>query len=29
MSCYEHSTKGMAPRAPGVIPIELRNGARV
>ncbi|HET7365182.1 MAG TPA: radical SAM protein [Burkholderiales bacterium] len=28
MSCYEHSAP-MAPRAPGVIPIELRNGARV
>jgi biotin synthase len=26
MSCYEHA---MAPRAPGVIPIELKNGARV
>jgi biotin synthase len=26
MSCYEHS---MEPRAPGVIPIELKNGARV
>jgi biotin synthase len=29
MSCYEHSTKSMEPRAPGVIPIELKNGARV
>ena len=34
MSCYEHSTNGpatadMSPRAPGVIPIELKNGARV
>jgi biotin synthase-related radical SAM superfamily protein len=29
MSCYEHSTKPMEPRAPGVIPIELKNGARV
>ena len=28
MSCYEHSAP-MAPRAPGTIPIELRNGARV
>ena len=28
MSCYEHSD-AMAPRAPGVIPIELKNGARV
>jgi biotin synthase len=28
MSCYEHSNR-MAPRAPGVIPVELRNGARV
>jgi biotin synthase len=28
MSCYEHSDR-MAPRAPGVIPVELRNGARV
>jgi biotin synthase-related radical SAM superfamily protein len=28
MSCYEHSTS-MAPRAPGVIPVELKNGARV
>ena len=26
MSCFEHP---MAPRAPGVIPIELKNGARV
>ena len=26
MSCYEHT---MAPREPGVIPIELKNGARV
>jgi biotin synthase len=26
MSCYEHS---MEPRAPGAIPIELKNGARV
>jgi biotin synthase len=26
MSCYEHA---MEPRAPGVIPIELKNGARV
>ena len=29
MSCYEHSTKTMEPRTPGVIPIELKNGARV
>jgi len=29
MSCYEHSTKSMEPRTPGVIPIELKNGARV
>ena len=29
MSCYEHSTNIMEPRAPGVIPIELKNGARV
>lgn len=29
MSCYEHSTKTMEPRAPGVIPVELKNGARV
>lgn len=31
MSCYEHSTDAttMEPRAPGVIPIELKNGARV
>ncbi len=29
MSCYEHQTDSMAPRAPGVIPIELKNGARV
>jgi biotin synthase len=28
MSCFEHA-EPMAPRAPGVIPIELRNGARV
>jgi lipoyl synthase len=28
MSCYEHTTP-MQPRAPGVIPLELRNGARV
>ncbi len=28
MSCFEHSN-AMAPREPGVIPIELRNGARV
>jgi lipoyl synthase len=28
MSCYEHMTP-MEPRAPGVIPLELRNGARV
>lgn len=28
MSCYEH-TERMQPRAPGTIPIELRNGARV
>jgi biotin synthase len=28
MSCYEHADR-MAPRAPGVIPIELKNGARV
>ncbi len=29
MSCYEHSTTSMEPRAPGVIPIELKNGGRV
>ena len=29
MSCFEHSTKSMEPRAPGVIPIEAKNGARV
>ena len=29
MSCFEHSTKSMEPRTPGVIPIELKNGARV
>jgi len=29
MSCYEHSTKTMEPRTPGVIPLELKNGARV
>jgi biotin synthase len=31
MSCYEHSTETttMEPRTPGVIPIELKNGARV
>jgi biotin synthase len=29
MSCFEHSTKAMEPRAPGVIPIALKNGARV
>lgn len=32
MSCFEHKSEpaaGMAPRKPGVIPIELRNGARV
>ena len=29
MSCYEHSEKKMEPRAPGVIPLELKNGARV
>jgi len=28
MSCFEH-TASMAPRAPGVTPIEFRNGARV
>jgi biotin synthase len=28
MSCFEHSN-AMAPREPGVIPIELKNGARV
>ncbi|MCC7483881.1 MAG: radical SAM protein [Burkholderiales bacterium] len=28
MSCYEH-TAAMAPRAPGVTPVKLRNGARV
>jgi len=28
MSCFEHSNS-MTPREPGVIPIELRNGARV
>ena len=29
MSCYEHPTQPMAPRAPGVIPVELKNGGRV
>ena len=32
MSCFEHKSEpagAMAPRAPGVIPIEFRNGARV
>ncbi len=29
MSCYEHSETKMEPRPPGVIPIELKNGARV
>ena len=29
MSCFEHSANSMAPREPGVIPVELRNGARV
>jgi biotin synthase len=29
MSCFEHPASSMAPRAPGVIPIELKNGARV
>jgi biotin synthase len=29
MSCFEPSANTMAPREPGVIPIELRNGARV
>ena len=29
MSCYEHSTKSMEPRSPGVTPIEFKNGARV
>ncbi len=29
MSCFEHSANSMAPREPGVIPIEFRNGARV
>ena len=29
MSCYEHLETKMQPRAPGVIPIELKNGARV
>ncbi|HLS85300.1 MAG TPA: radical SAM protein [Burkholderiales bacterium] len=29
MSCFEHSTPAMEPRAPGVIPIEFKNGARV
>jgi biotin synthase len=29
MSCFEHQAYPMAPRAPGVIPIELKNGARV
>jgi lipoyl synthase len=29
MSCYEHSTNTMEPRTPGVIPLELKNGARV
>ncbi|HWA39482.1 MAG TPA: radical SAM protein [Burkholderiales bacterium] len=29
MSCFEHPTKSMEPRAPGVIPIEAKNGGRV
>jgi biotin synthase-related radical SAM superfamily protein len=29
MSCYEHSNSRMAPRAPGVTPVEFKNGARV
>jgi len=29
MSCFEHQAKSMEPRAPGVIPIALKNGARV
>jgi len=29
MSCFEPQAKSMEPRAPGVIPIELKNGARV
>jgi biotin synthase-related radical SAM superfamily protein len=29
MSCFEHTAKSMEPRAPGVIPIEAKNGARV
>jgi len=29
MSCFERSDNDMTPREPGVIPIELRNGARV
>ena len=29
MSCFEHSADRMTPREPGVIPVELRNGARV
>ena len=29
MSCFEPSAGSMAPRTPGVVPIELKNGARV
>ena len=29
MSCFEHRVKDMNPRAPGVIPIALKNGGRV
>jgi biotin synthase len=29
MSCFEHQVKDMNPRAPGVIPIALKNGGRV
>src|SRR5512145_536989 len=29
MSCFEHSAKSMAPRAPAAVPTTLRNGARV
>jgi biotin synthase len=29
MSCFEHQAKTMEPRAPGVIPIALKNGGRV
>jgi len=29
MSCFEREAKSMEPRAPGVIPVALKNGARV